>query len=311
MPLIRINAAGTKPVLHRALDDWRTRLERSDPGTGPVTVMIHGYKYLPDDPHHCPHRHILAFQPEDGPHRSPSWPRQMGFSAGQRDEGLAVAFGWQARGALWAAKRRAIEAGQALASVLAHLHARHPARPIHMMAHSMGAELCMEALHHLPAGAVQRIIVMTGAVYHARATRALATPAGQTAELINITSRENDLFEAMYEWLIAPPEPGDRAIGLRVVAPNAVTLQIDCPETLAQLEQMGHPLGPSERRMCHWSAYTRPGILRLYNALLRRPDLFPLERLRRIAPVSPAPRWSRLVALPDVPSPLPVAQKTS
>lgn len=301
MPVIRINAIGTAPALHRGNAGWAATLDRQDNGLGPVVVMIHGYKYRPDDPRHCPHRHILSLQPDDLPYRSPSWPRQMGFAAGHADEGLCIAFGWQARGPLWVARRRAIEAGQALAQVLAHLSARHPGRPVHMMAHSMGIELCMEALHHLPAGTVSRIIAMTGASYRARVSAALDTAAGRGAELINVTSRENDLFEAMYEWIIAPPVRGDRAIGLTVDAPNAVTLQIDCPETLTHLQRIGLPLGRAERRVCHWSAYTRPGILRLYHGLLRQPQAYPLDLLRRGLPDAPAPRWSRLLALPDLP----------
>ncbi len=311
MPVIRINAEGTRPVLHRGQPHWKSALERADGGTGPVVVMVHGYKYLPDDPRHCPHRHILALQPDEYPYRSPSWPRQMGFATGHDDEGLAIAFGWQARGALWMAKRCAVGAGVALAAVLAHVHLRYPDRPIHMMAHSMGIELCMEALHHLPAGAVGRIIAMTGASYHARVTGALATPAGRAAELINVTSRENDVFEAMFEWLIAPPARGDRTIGSKVDAPNAVTLQIDCDDTLDHLERIGQPLGGAARRICHWSAYTRPGILRFYNALLRRPGDYPLDLLRRGLPETSAPRWSRLVALPDIPGLQPVAENLS
>ena len=277
-------------------------LDRSEPGggNGPVVVMVHGYKYKPGDARHCPHRHVMALQPDDLPYRSPSWPRQLGFGAGHAEEGLAIAFGWQARGAIWAARNRAVAAGRALADVVAALQARTPNRPVHMMAHSMGIETCLEALHHLQPGAVQRIISMTGASYHTRVHEALQTPAGETVEFFNIVSRENDLFEAMYEWLIAPPVRGDRAIGKRLDSPNAVTVQIDCPDTLDVLARFGQPLGRPERRVCHWSAYTRPGILRFYNALLRRPDLFPLEALKRDLPGQTTPRWSRLLSLPDL-----------
>ena len=308
MPVIRINAEGATPVLHRGTGSWAEALRRSDPGTGPVVVMIHGYKYRPGDPRHCPHRHILALQPDDHPYRSPSWPRQLGFGAGAAEEGLAIAFGWSARGPLWAARRRAVEAGRALAQVLRTVEARHPGRPVHMMAHSLGLELCMEALHHLPAGAVQRIIAMTGACYGSRVQAALGSEAGQTAELINVTSRENDLFEALFEWVIAPPARGDRGIGLSVAARNAVTVQIDHPAVLDALERLGQPLAAPERRVCHWSAYTRPGILRFYTALLRRPEAYPLSLLQQVLPPESAARWSRLTALPDRPSGISLAR---
>lgn len=311
MPVIRINADGARPGLHRNPMPWQTALERTDTGTGPVIAMVHGFRYQPGDPRHCPHRHILSLHPDDTPYSSPSWPRHLQFGAGHSHEGLAIAFGWRARGALWQAHKRAGEAGRALAEVLAHIHARHPNRPIHMLAHSMGIELCLEALHHLPAGAVGRIISMAGASYRTRVNTALATPAGKRAEFINVVSRENDIFEAMFEWIIAPPCRGDRAIGLGVTPPNAVTLQIDCADTLDHLDRIGQPVGDPDRRICHWSAYARPGILPLYNALLRRPGSYPLDLLRQGLPPAPARRWSRLLILPSLPRPLPAPEKAS
>jgi len=41
---------------------------------------------------------------------------------------------------------------------------------MHMTAHSLGANLTVEARHHLPAGAVSRIISMTGASWRAGRT---------------------------------------------------------------------------------------------------------------------------------------------
>lgn len=311
MPVIRINAEGDRPMLHRSPRAAALELQRSDPGTGPAVVMIHGYKYLPGHPVHCPHRHILALHPQDIPFRPPSWPRQLGFGVGRADEGLAIAFGWHARGALWQAQRRARAAGRALAAVIRQLHHRAPGRPVHVIAHSMGTELAVEALHHLPRGAVGRIISMTGACYQSRVGEALKADAGQTAEFINVTSRENDAFDFMFERLIAPPRAGDRAIGHGLDAANAVTLQLDCAGTLDHLDRLGAPIGRPERRVCHWSAYTRPGVLRFYHDLLRHPHATPLSLIRGGLPHRPDPRWSRLFAPPALPVPLPFAQKAS
>lgn len=296
MPIVRINADGPQavPAHGRALPG----LESVAQGAGPVIVMIHGYKYLPGHPVHCPHHKILSLKPNSSCIKMQSWPRRLGFEAGHSDEGLALAFGWNARGALWSAQARAIEAGQALAQVLRRLYRANPDRPVHILSHSMGTEVALEALHHVPAGAVQRIVSMTGACYRQRALAALDTVAGREVEFFNIVSRENDTFDFLYERLIAPPVPGDRSLGHGLEAPNAVTVQIDCPATLDLLDRLGHPIALPERRICHWSSYTRPGILRFYNALLREPERLPLHRLRHGVPQCADPRWSRLLPRP-------------
>ncbi|MAY87950.1 MAG: hypothetical protein CML02_14680 [Pseudooceanicola sp.] len=307
MPLLRINACGDQPQMHNSPRDVATML-RMHRGDGPVIVMIHGYKYRPNLPDHCPHLHILALHPRDMPWRAPSWPRQLGFGTGHVGEGLGIAFGWDSRGALWSAERRTRPAGRALAQVLRQLHDQQPGRPVHLIAHSMGIALALEALHHLPAGAVQRIVSMTGAAYATRALEALGTPAGRACDFINVTSRENDLFEFLYERLIAPPARGERTLGFGLSAHNAVTLQLDCDDTLALLARRGAPVAPPQRRICHWSSYTRQGVLRFYNDLLRQPETWALDRLRRDLPDAGAPRWSRLIAPPQGGLALPMTQ---
>ncbi|MEX0318410.1 MAG: alpha/beta hydrolase [Ruegeria sp.] len=311
MPVIRINVTGDRTALHRSPRPVHGTLRQTRTLEGPVIIMTHGYKYRPDDAQACPHRTILSLHPAPGPCSGPSWPKQLGFGSGCADEGLAVAVGWDASGPLWAARRRAITAGRVLAGIIAELHRLNRARPIHFIGHSMGTELALEALHHVPPGALRRIISMTGATYRSRALAALATSAGRQAEFINVTSRENDLFDALYEWLIAPPKRGDRSIGLGLDAPNAVTLQLDCPDTLAHLARLSIPIAAPRRRICHWSSYTRPGVLRVYNALLRNHDRLSLPTLSCGLPERPARRWSRLFALPRPQLLLPFAQKAS
>lgn len=311
MPVVRINAVGDTPQLHgTSRPVWQSLRQLRDTD-GPVIVMIHGYKYHPGHSRHCPHRHILSLQPQATARRAPSWPRQLGFGAGQMHEGIGLAFGWNGRCALWSAQNRAVEAGRALAQVLTEIKRCTPKRPVHIMAHSMGTEVALEALHHLPGGAVQRILSLTGACYRSRAVTALATPAGQAAEFINITSRENDTFDFLFERLIAPPEQGDRSIGQGLKGPGTVTLQLDCTGTLDHLDRIGAPIGLPERRICHWSSYTRPGVLDLYRKLMRTPETIPLTMLRRGLPQTPAPRWSRLITAPARPAFPRFAQKTS
>ncbi|MCK5502398.1 MAG: hypothetical protein KAI82_14255, partial [Tritonibacter mobilis] len=115
MAVIRINAVDEMPVLHARLRSFDDGIARLAHVPGPVVIMVHGYKYQPGNPNHCPHRHILSLDPQHMPWRAPSWPRQLGFGLGRRDEGLAVAFGWDARGTLASAQARALAAGRALA----------------------------------------------------------------------------------------------------------------------------------------------------------------------------------------------------
>lgn len=313
MPVIRINAGENDAVLHGSPQSALRAIDRAAEGTGPVVAMIHGYKYRPGAEAYCPHRFILSHA-DAGADRDPrtaGWPRQLGFGRGAPEEGLALAFGWHARGPVWAAHRRARSAGQILARVLARLHAMAPTRSIHILAHSMGSEPALEALHHLPSGAVARMILMTGASYLGRARAALDTPAGRSAEVINVTSRENDLYDFLFERLVAPPMRGDRAIGFGLEAPNTVTLQLDCPETLDHLNRLGARIAQPDRRMCHWSAYTRPGALPFYARLMRDPAGTPLALLRNGLPSGTAPRWSRLLAPPGLALPLALPRGTA
>lgn len=311
MPVIRINAVGDQPILHNSTRSVSAELGQYADETGPVIAMIHGYKYRPGDPVHCPHRTILSHHPADHHRRSIPWLRQLGFGMGHANEGLAIAFGWQAQSVLWQAQKQTVCAGRALAQVLDQLHQQNPARPIHLIGHSLGANLALETLHHLPPGAVSRIISLTGASYQSRAAAALLSPAGRRAEFINVTSRENDPFDFLFERLISPPQRGDRAIGHGLDMPNSVTVQLDCRITLAHLRQLGAPVDRPDRRVCHWSAYTRPGVLRFYNHLLRHPNTLPLQVIRTGLPDRPSRHWSRLFALPTVTLSLPFSQKTS
>lgn len=311
MPVIRINADGTQPVLHGRGRPFLGDLGHLGPDEGPVVVMIHGFKYMPEDREHCPHRNLLALHPASMTPGAFSWPRLLGFGTGHTDEGLAIAFGWPARGPLWQAHRRATRAGRALGQVLLAVRDQSPDRPIHIVAHSLGIEVAIEALHHLPAHSVDRIISMTGACYQSRVSEALHTPAGETCEFFDINSSENAVFDFLFERLVSPPKRGDRALGHGFSAPNAITLRLDNQAVLGHLKRLSTPIGPQERKICHWSSYTRPGIMRFYNDLLRRADVLTIPALRTGLPRPPAATRSRAFAsLPSLP-PLPFVGKPS
>lgn len=311
MALIRINARGETPVLHGSPHPVASVLKQTKSTGGPVIVMTHGYKFAPDSGTNCPHRDILSLPPKGRIGLASQWPSQLGFGKGNQTEGLAIAFGWDGRCALWQALHRAKQAGKALAKVLTMVHRQNPQRPIHILSHSLGVEVALEALFHVAPSTVDRIISMTGATYQSRLSAALTSPSGQQAEFINITSRENDIFDFLYERMMAPLVPGDQVIGHGVGLRNALTLQLDCPKTLQHIARLGPAIAPPQRRICHWSAYMRPGTMDFYQDLLRNREQLTLGRLRCGLPQAPAPRWSRLFARPTVARPLFLSQKPS
>jgi hypothetical protein len=294
MPLIRIDAEATAIAGLASLKGALADL----PAGRPVVVMIHGYKYAPGRPGYCPHQGLLGTPAARGGRRVVSWPRRLG--AGERDGALGIAFGWQGRGSLWQAWSEAGRAGIALARVLAIVAAE--GRRADIVAHSLGGRVALAALGRAPAGAVRNAILIAPAEFRAVATAALDAPAGRTAQVLNVASRENALFDALVEWLVAPHRPGARALGRGLCLPRAnwTDLRIDDPATLCALGRLGYPVAPASRRICHWSGYLRPGLFGLYRAILS--GALPLPVLRDALPAPAAPR--RLRAADPVDQPL-------
>ncbi|MGJ8547040.1 MAG: alpha/beta hydrolase [Sulfitobacter sp.] len=250
-------------------------LRQSPRSIAPIVIMIHGYKYEPSRAHNCPHASIFS---PDQPH---SWPDGLGITPGGAT--LGIGFGWGARGKLRRAFVAARSSGRELARLIRLLHRAAPQRPVHLLAHSMGAEVALSALAAAPAGSVKQVIVMAAASYQSAAFAALNSPAGRSARLINATTAQNALFNRLFETLIAPPKPGDRALGRGIAAPNAVTLRLDCARAREILHQLGAPLAASRRPICHWSVYTAPGALRLYRRMIHAPGSLDWHLLRSAA----------------------------
>lgn len=277
------------------------------PPGAPVVVMVHGRGYRPGHPDACPHRLLYADRATDGRSRYISWPRRLGLAGpgGGRHPGLAIGFGWDGRGTIWTAARAADHAATGLARLVTLLRRAIPDRPVDLIGHSLGARVILSSLAYLHAGAVGRIILMAGAEFVARATSALATPAGRTAELVNILSRENDLYDWLLETALAPLG-GSRALGAGLGhLPNAVDIQIDGRAARRGLARLGFRLAEPRLRVCHWSVYLRPGVFPFYRALLHRRDTLSLTDLRAAMATPVEPRWARIKARPAAPLPLP------
>ena len=236
-----------------------------------VTVMIHGYRFCPfGDPAHSPHNHILSFAPVRDCWKAVSWPRHLRVGRGGM---IGVALGWSARNTLMTAYDRAGETGAALARIAAIVAETRPGLPVNVVAHSLGARVALSALPRLPKGALGRMILLSGAEYRGRAAEALDSPAGRTARVVNVTSRENLPFDAAFRALIRPASWSDLplASGMGGGRSNWLDLRIDCPAHADRLARSGFRLRPPSTRFCHWSGYMRPGVFPLYRALLEDP----------------------------------------
>lgn len=301
MPILRVNANGCTPELGRT---DRASMCLSDAlkanlGGGPVLIMLHGYRYSPSQPSLDPHNFILQNSHKNG------WPQQMGYSPDSPHQGLCIAFGWEAGGTIWRAYREASRAGLALASLIKQI-ATLGAGPVNIMAHSLGVRVALASLPHLAPGMIGRMILLTGAELRTTAEAALITPAGQSAQVLNIISRENDIFDFLYEWLLAPHHFGARTMGAGISLPNCVTAQIDDADHLTALRCLGFPVPVASKRVCHWSSYTRPGLFPLYRGFLSASNPLDLADLRARLPITLTPRWSRLRSRPLRPAPFAV-----
>jgi len=245
------------------------------PAAAPVVVMIHGFRFSPHVPAHDPHRHILSVRPEIACWKAVSWPRHLGLAG---DAGLAIAFGWPARGTIWQAMARTAPAAAELAALVLLLRRIAPARPVHLIGHSLGARIALMTCAAVPAGAIERVILISAALFRAEALQALSRPgAARSAELINVSGRENLLFDMLLRLCLPTGGP---TIGAGIEAANWLDLRLDSPHALQALARFGYRIPPPRAAICHWSGYLRPGVFRLYRDLLLAPAQLPLPVLR-------------------------------
>ena len=312
MPLIQINAVGEHAAfagampLERALDHHIAAL----PEYAPIVILVHGYKFSPFH-HHCnPHDNILSMAPK-ARLGVVSWPRHLGFGRGRAAEGLCIGFGWMALGSFWKAHAEAKVAGRALAKLI-ELIGERTNRPVHLLAHSLGARVALRGMADAPARTVGRVVLMAAAEFRKPACRCLLMGAGRHAEVFNVTSRENDVIDALVEKLVYPLG-GDRALGAGMPQASAswLDLQIDHAPTRMSLGDLGYRIAPPDRRICHWSGYLRPGLFGLYSDLLRTPERLPLAMLNTVLPKGHDKRWSRLLSGPISLSPRSFGKKTA
>lgn len=317
MPLLRVNLArdGLRIAGRRAADPAGARIldEALDalPAGAPVIVMLHGYKFSPAHPAHTPHRHILSPRPAAHRRGALSWPRHLGFGRGSGDaaEGLCIAVGWEARGTIWQAYAEAGRAGAALADLIAQVRARG-CGPVNALAHSLGARVVLSSLPHLRPGDMGRAVLLAGAEFADRAAGAMDTSAGRAAEIVNVTSGENDLFDLLFRLCLRPVTGSALGRGLPASRVNWLDLRIDDPGVRKALAGFGLRLPPPTRRVCHWSGYLRPGMFALHRALLRQPRALPLPVIRAALSEMAGPPKAGFTAWRHLAPPLPMRRGT-
>ncbi len=311
MALLHLTASDTGLRLEGtprdAADGVAAALERTPPGA-PVAILIHGFMFDPSPRGRAtrrdPHTLLFGMDAPAGARLCNNWPESLGFSAAARG-GLCIGFAWPAyarqiatlatagRNSLAEAYRRAGEAGETLARLIAAMHGVRPDLRFDIFAHSLGARVALSAIG---APGVGRVLLL-GAAEYASVAEARLAEAGP-ASVYNFVSRQNDPFDKIFEWLTKPP-PGAKtgALGGGLGARrNWIDLQLDNPRLERWLARRGLPLGPSAAPICHWSFYTRPGAMEVFRALLRDREGWSIAALRAGgAPEEIAPRWSRIL----------------
>ncbi|MEM9247064.1 MAG: hypothetical protein AAGB05_00055 [Pseudomonadota bacterium] len=198
-----------------------------------------------------------------------SWPRKLGLGQNGADEPVVIALGWNARGTLWQAYRRAAETGGGLAQLVDILNGIRPGIAVQILAHSLGARVALSTLPHLEPGQVRRIILLAAAELRSRAAACLECRGGRGVEVLNVRSGENAFFDRMMEWLVAPHASGDRSLAQGLARPSArwIDLTVDDASTRAALLALGYTIPAPDRQVCHWSVYLRSGLFDVYRAV--------------------------------------------
>ncbi|WP_161860851.1 alpha/beta hydrolase [Algicella marina] len=282
------------------------------PPSAPLVIMLHGYRFTPDDPYRDPHRLIFAMEPERKHWKLVSWPRGLGFSgAGYRD-GLAIGFAWPGSSATGLGRfaiahtgfadayARAATSGTALAGLLERIADIAPTRKVDILAHSLGARVALQAMRSSDVGNIGRVMLMGGAEFRETALDCLANYRG-APEIYNITARSNLFYDHLFRRFA--PGVGGPALGegLQTSQTRCVDIDLDCPRTGTALRQRGFPLERGDAAICHWNFYLRRGALPLYGAIFRQRHSFRPADLRRAFSVQEGADLTWPEAVPPAP----------
>lgn len=220
-----------------------------------------------------------------------SWPRALGFAQPDPMAGLCIPLSWHATGSIRRAYRTAAQAGRALAGIVDRIALLDPARPVHVLSHSLGARVALCALPWMQTGQISRMVLISPAEFVETAQAALTAAAARNIEVIQTSSGENRVYDRLFELAVAGGRR--RALGPGIM-PDARAwheLAFARRDVLCALATLGYEIGPARARVCHWSGYTRPGVFALYKDLLCTTTPLPLAALRpALLPAAPPHR---------------------
>lgn len=278
MNVYQVNALTDVPISLQVAE-VTTHLERQPPPSS-IVIMIHGYKFDHRDPAHCPHATMYHPHSVATDFRTRSWPSELRKAGG---DGVAIGFSWPSRGTIRQAYTTAAHAAIDLAELVKRLKQAFPDTAVQLMAHSLGVRVALEAFHQLEAYDIDRAAFLFPSEYQKPAEQAVRSALGKTVQILSIASKENYIFEQLFSCRRLAGSAAGPAFGqYQPKRPNIATLWIDQAHVIARLNDLGIGIERREKRICHWSAYTREGIFELYSKWLLTPQTLPLYALRDI-----------------------------
>ena len=276
VPKLRDRSGALLPVLAENL--------RAQPLDTPVVILLHGLRYDATTQEHDPAASIFSPAPPTDDPRLVSWPRHLGFCRGRAGEGLCIGFSWPARTGIRDAYQRATDAGISLARLVDLIRLADPQREVVIVAHSLGSRVALSALPQIKAGRIDRMVFIYGAEIGREADHFLSAGTRPLPRIINVTSRENWVFDSAFAAAITG-RPWAKTLSNFTATRYAhwVDLPLHDINALALLRAAGYPVSQSLRPICHWSGYLRPGVFPVYRDFVRSPCKLPLEGLRRLS----------------------------
>lgn len=301
MAILRLNGAENGDVFAAAGRPWAERLTEAlstIPEEAPVVLLLHGMRYSWRRGGVCdPQRTLYA---TEGARAGTAWPKRLGFSE-EDDDGVCIAFGWDAPGliSVASANASAARAAPALKQVLELTHGL--GRRIDVFAHSLGCALLFQAMTNAPRGAVRRAVLLGPAVRRG-AGRRIASMRPET-EFLHVMARANDLFDEAYHRLLRDRgDAHDKPLGVAGAGgdlENWLDFQLDHEEAQAWLTTCKSRPTVLTRPICHRLFYEDDAAMALYRDVLRDAAPSCFSTLRRDgAPTEIARRWSRIGEVP-------------
>lgn len=282
-----------------------TSILQKIPEDAPIAILIHGYKYDPAAPNRNPHQHIFSASPK-AHKRVRSWPKGLGFSSDTTQDGLCIGFAWSAynpsintlishrKNSFLHSYDQAAYVATILAQLLVDIEQIAPNRKIDLVSHSLGARVTLLGIDQANSSNIGKVILMGAAEYKSVAQ---SSAMNSDAEFYNLTSRENDIFDFLFETFAKSSNKNDRALGngLDQALSNWVDIQIDRKEVIQYFISRGIVITDQPKRLCHWSFYTRSGMMDLYHNILRQRVAWSVPVLRSdMLNLAQQPRWSSL-----------------